>query len=237
METILKVAGGLLGLLVPYLFYITLNNGMNKSPIEGHRKIKYKGILGAVVILATLSVWLFSVARVLDYHSGDVIPKFTIPLVVFVLAGILCLANKRSQTVLSFTPLSTLVGVQAFRLAGIAFFFIAYLQILPETFQWAAFGDLLTGTLAILASKALQNGSSNARVLFWLFNIVGLLDLLNVAFLLLLYYPIWNDTLPTSESATQFSLVMIPAIAAPFAILLHLYSIIAAIKASKAERI
>ena len=233
METILKIAGGLLGLVVPYLFFIALNTGINKTDVDNQRRIKYRRILVAFVVLATISVWALSLGRILDYHEGDLVPKFAIPLIVFVLAGVLILDNKEFGTIISSTPLSTLVGVQVFRLAGIAFFFIAYLGILPDAFQSAALGDLLTGTLAILAGKSLQNRSDNARLLFWLFNIVGLLDLLNVAFLLMMYYPIWSDTLPSTESATKFSLVMIPAIAAPFAMLLHIYSIIAVVRTSK----
>ena len=51
---------------------------------------------------------------------------------------------------------------------------------LPETFAApAAFGDLLTGVLALLALIALRNSWSMARAAVWLFSIVGTIDLLN----------------------------------------------------------
>ena len=234
MEILLKIAGGLLGILVPILFYTTIRKGIQRSEIDDVSKAEYKRILETFVSVGTILVWILSLSKVLDYHEGDIVPRFAIPLVVIVFIGISLVASRDFQNILASTPLSMLVGVQAFRLAGIAFFIIAYLKILPASFQLAAYGDLLTGVLAIMASKALQNHSSNARMLFWLFNVVGILDLINVALMLMLHYPVWSDTVPTSESATQFSLVMIPAIAAPFAMLLHLYSIIAAAKRSEA---
>ncbi len=43
----------------------------------------------------------------------------------------------------------------------------------------AAYGDLVTGVLALLALIALRTGWAGALVLVWLFNIVGTVDLLN----------------------------------------------------------
>jgi hypothetical protein len=237
METFLKIAGELLGILIPFLFVATLNKGIKRTDFDEHLKTKYRRILVAIVVLGTVCVWALSLSKILDYHVGDLVPRFVLPLLGFVLIGLAISNNKDFQTILSLTPLSALVGVQVFRLAGLAFFLIAYLHILPTSFQLGGYGDLLTGILAILTSRAIQNRSNNARLLFWMFNIVGLLDLLNVAVLLLLYYPSWNFTMPTTESATQFSLVMIPAIAAPFAMLLHIYSIIVVLKVNPAEKI
>ena len=51
---------------------------------------------------------------------------------------------------------------------------------LPKTFAApAAFGDLLTGVLALLALIALRNSWSMAWVAVWLFSIVGTIDLVN----------------------------------------------------------
>ena len=43
----------------------------------------------------------------------------------------------------------------------------------------AAYGDLVTGVLALLALIALRTGRAGALVLVWLFNIIGTVDLLN----------------------------------------------------------
>ncbi len=51
---------------------------------------------------------------------------------------------------------------------------------LPGAFATpAAYGDLVTGVLALLALIALRTGWVRALALVWLFNIVGTVDLLN----------------------------------------------------------
>jgi len=229
METILKIAGGLLGIAIPFLFATNLDQGIKNSAFDARKKIKYRLILFWIIAVSTILVWVLSLSKILDYHEGDFIPRFAIPLVVFVILGLNLIRNKDFQIILSAMQLSRLVGVQVFRFAGIAFFIIAYLNILPRSFELAGYGDVLTGTLAILSSFALLKRSSNSMLVFWFFNAVGLLDLLNVAFLLLLYYPLWTHNIPTSEHATQFSLVMIPSLVAPIALLLHVYAIFNAI--------
>ncbi len=54
---------------------------------------------------------------------------------------------------------------------------------LPDTFaKPAAYGDLLTGILAILALLALRRDWPGALPLAWVVNIVGVIDLLNALF-------------------------------------------------------
>jgi hypothetical protein len=233
METILKIASGLLGLMIPLLFAMKLNQGIKNSNLDIWRKRKYRQILIASVSISTVLVWAFSLSGILEYHNGDMIPRFAIPLIVFAFIGLYLLKNKSFQGILFSIPLSSLVSIQIFRFAGTAFLIIAYLKILPQPFQLAGYGDILTGTLAILSSIALLKQSDNSRFLFWSFSIVGLLDLLNVAFLLLWYYPAWTDSLITSERASQFSLVMIPALVAPIALLLHAYAIFNALESKQ----
>ncbi len=50
-------------------------------------------------------------------------------------------------------------------------------------------------------------------------------DLLNVLRLLFVCYPIWNTATPSSAPAGDFALVMLPAMAAPGALMLHAYAI------------
>ena len=69
----------------------------------------------------------------------------------------------------------------AFRYIGMVFLVPGVLaQPLPDAFAIpAAYGDLLTGVLALLALIALRAGWVGAVALVWLFNIVGTVDLLN----------------------------------------------------------
>ncbi len=69
----------------------------------------------------------------------------------------------------------------AFRYMGMVFLVPGVVaQPLPAAFAIpAAYGDLVTGVLALLALIALRTGWVGAVVLVWLFNIVGTVDLLN----------------------------------------------------------
>ncbi len=69
----------------------------------------------------------------------------------------------------------------AFRYMGMVFLVPGVVeQSLPGAFaRSAAYGDLATGLLALLALIALRTGWAWALALVWLFNIVGTVDLLN----------------------------------------------------------
>ncbi len=69
----------------------------------------------------------------------------------------------------------------AFRYMGMVFLVPGVVaRPLPDAFAIpAAYGDLLTGVLALLALIALRAGWARALALVWLFNIVGTVDLLN----------------------------------------------------------
>ena len=69
----------------------------------------------------------------------------------------------------------------AFRHIGMVFLVRGIVaQPLPSSFaNPAAYGDLVTGMLALLALIALRTGWARSLALVWLFNIVGTVDLLN----------------------------------------------------------
>src|SRR5215469_6094225 len=58
----------------------------------------------------------------------------------------------------------------------------------PSQFAYpAAFGDLLAALLALIAIVALVRNSAGARLLVWVFNVVGTLDLFNAIILATIY--------------------------------------------------
>ncbi len=69
----------------------------------------------------------------------------------------------------------------AFRHIGMVFLVPGVVvQPLPGAFaNPAAYGDLVTGVVALLALIALRTGWAGALALVWLFNIIGTVDLLN----------------------------------------------------------
>jgi hypothetical protein len=75
--------------------------------------------------------------------------------------------------------LRPLLQLHTFRFAGLAFLVPGVISPdLPDAFaQPAAYGDLLTSLLALLAIATL--GSRVGTIIVWVFNIVGTVDLLN----------------------------------------------------------
>ncbi len=77
--------------------------------------------------------------------------------------------------------LPPLLALHALRHLGLVFLVPTVVgPALPASFAVpAAYGDLLAGLLALAAMGALRTRSSIAIPLTWLFNVVGLLDLIN----------------------------------------------------------
>jgi len=62
-----------------------------------------------------------------------------------------------------------------------------YAGISPQFAYPAAFGDLLAALLALIAIPALMRNTTEARLLVWVFNVVGTLDLFSAIALATIY--------------------------------------------------
>ena len=80
--------------------------------------------------------------------------------------------------------LTPLLFLHAFRHVGMVFLVPTVVgPALPAAFAVpAAYGDLLTALLALLAILGLRGQWGPARTLVWIFNLVGTVDLLNALF-------------------------------------------------------
>ena len=79
---------------------------------------------------------------------------------------------------------------------------------IPTQFTYpAAFGDLLTAVLALIAIPAVAAKARSAKFLVWLFNIVGSLDLLNAIILATVY-----DAAPFMGPAYWIPAFWVPAL-------------------------
>jgi hypothetical protein len=214
-----------LSVLAPLLFVYTFKRGISESSLPDERKIKFKKRLNIIIVLWVILVWVLSLTHVLSYHKGDLFPRFTVALAIPVLAGLLLFFSQDFKEVLSKTPLYLLVGSQGFRLLGVVFFTVAAIEGVPSAVGSAGYGDLLTGSLALIAGYLLYNKKTFAILTAALFNIVGLLDLLSISRTLLVYYPLYTTSASTTAPLTTFPVVLILAIVAPIALLLHIYSI------------
>jgi hypothetical protein len=225
LDSILTVLGGILGLAVPLLFAFAMRQGVARSSLSDAKKAAWRRIVSIGTIFWTVTIWGASLAQILNYHAGDTWPRIALPLFIPVILAMALLLQPTFRTIINNIPVATLVGVQTFRLAGFVFLIIPRLGHLPQAFVSGGYGDIATGLLAIIAGMMLARKSPGATFWFVLFSVVGMGDLLNVAGLLFYFYPSWNNAVPSSAALADFSLVMVPAIAAPIALILHLYAI------------
>jgi hypothetical protein len=236
MESVLKMAAASLGIVVPLLFLLALGQGIAKAAMDDRTKATMTKLSWGLIVAWTALVWVLSLAHVFEYHPGDKFPRFLLPLFLPVVVGVVFLMSGAFRTLVKSIPLSWLVGVQIFRLAGVAFIPIVMLNILPSPFVSGGYGDLATGLLALITTVLLSRKAAFGKTTFVAFSVVGLADLVNVLLLLLYYYPQWYTSVPNSAPAAAFSLVMIPALAAPIALLLHLFAILNVLQGGTADK-
>lgn len=87
------------------------------------------------------------------------------------------------------TLLLPILLLHAFRHLGLMFLTpgATYAGIPPQFAYPAAFGDLLAALLALIAILALVTNAASARLLVWVFNVEGTLDLFNAITLATIY--------------------------------------------------
>jgi hypothetical protein len=226
MTNMITAMACVLGVLAPILFIYTFFKGISQTSLSEESKSRLKKSVASIVVLWTAFIWIVSlVSNIFGYHEGDAIPRFTIALFIPVLIGLFAFLSKSFRNMLDHTPLSLMVGVQTFRLMGIMFLFVANEGLGPKEFVSSGYGDVATGSLALIAGLMLYKKAGGAKLAAWVFTLVGMFDLLNVSRILLTYYPSWFDGAPTTAGAGEFPLVLVMGIVAPVALLLHIYAI------------
>lgn len=146
----------------------------------------------------------------------------TLPLFIFYLFYVI--RSDWFQIVLENATLQSLVFIHVFRFVGI-FFLICYTyDALPRDFALAGgIGDIVAATLCLVVIYALNNKKSYAIPLTYLWNIIGILDILNVLFLAIITTrtAIENNEVGVGEFGT-FPFAWIPAFAPATIIFLHI---------------
>jgi len=126
-------------------------------------------------------------------------------------------------------PLHWMIGFQLYRALGVVFLVEWMLGALPGTFALpAGIGDVAIGLAAPFVAARLKRGESNARDIAILWNVLGLADLVVAVATGVLSSPGPLHVLAldsTSRVLTMLPLVLVPTVAVPFSILLHLISL------------
>ncbi|WP_190810375.1 hypothetical protein [Flagellimonas sp. S3867] len=137
--------------------------------------------------------------------------------------------RNRNHSIFTAIPLALPIAVQSFRAVIEVLFYFTFLnEILPVqvTFEGANY-DVLIGLSAIpMAVYAHRANPSKQILLAW--NIIGILVVLFAAFIFItsFYFPtIWGDAgIPLEFN--QFPYLLLPTFLMPFAVFLHVSSIV-----------
>jgi hypothetical protein len=146
----------------------------------------------------------------------------TIPLLVFYFTVVY--RSKIYNTLLGNVRLESLIRVHTFRFVGV-FFIISYAYgALPKTFALVGgIGDIFAATTAIFVANAVENRKENAHKLVFIWNIIGLWDIVNVivSAIITTKYAIENGTQGVIEM-TNFPFCWIAAFAPATIVFLHI---------------
>lgn len=185
------------------------------------------------VAAAVLGGWLVAsglLARADVYHqaSGQAAPWFGVA-VAGTLLGLL--AGTRIPVVARILAApgtaARLALPHTLRVVGVTFLIVMALGYLPAVFALpAGLGDIATGLAAPLVAVRLARGSGHARAVW--FNLFGILDLvvaLSIGFLAGLGP--WRPFVvtPSTEPLSMLPLALVPTVAVPLSVALHIVSL------------
>jgi hypothetical protein len=136
------------------------------------------------------------------------------------------LTIRSARAVVDEIPLDWMIGFQLYRALGVVFLVEWMLGALPGTFALpAGIGDVAIGLAAPFVAARLKRGASNAREMAILWNVLGIADLVVAVATAVLSTPGPLHVLAVDSSSralTMLPLVLVPTVAVPFSILLHL---------------
>ena len=147
------------------------------------------GFGSTAVVRIRIATWLaawfvvvviLAATRALYYEHGLGAPGLGIAVVVPI--AVLCIAVARTQALRAEfhrVPLWLLVGVHVVRLLGISFIILYTAGRLPAPFApIAGWGDIFVGATALPVAWLAYRQPTNVRPMLWVWNIVGVADLI-----------------------------------------------------------
>ena len=146
----------------------------------------------------------------------------TLPLLIFYLLFVS--KTKMYGRFLENTPLESIIRLHIFRLVGVFFLITYFYGALPKYFALSGgIGDIFAAVTAIFVANAVEKKKSYARPLTYVWNIVGLLDIINVAIAAVIStkLSIENGTKGVVAIA-EFPFCWIPAFAPATIVFLHI---------------
>ncbi|MGY4155546.1 hypothetical protein ACVINW_001388 [Bradyrhizobium sp. USDA 4461] len=202
--------------------------GLSRAGWVGGERTRYFLVIAIPAIAWLVAIWVFALHGGFLPAPGKGNPL--LPIAIFGSVGLWIAFLRRSSVideVLASIPPSWLIGIQTYRILGIAFLAQWMLGNISPAFAFpAGLGDVLTGILAPLAAiMAARSGTGKTVGLLW--NALGILDLVSAVTLGTLngagFLPPAANALAPPLGA--YPLVMVAAYTVPLSFILHFLSI------------
>lgn len=187
-----------------------------------------------LAVMIPLTLWLAVVwsAAINDVFKPGVVRLPLTPAAIFlpVIIGVpILLRSRRLAQLIDAMPATWLVALQLYRVFGMTFLVGWLYNRVPGIFALpAGIGDLATGLMAVPTAIWLASGSTEGRKAAIAWNVFGLLDFAVAISIGLMIAPgPFQVIVPSIPNATSgvYPTVLIPALAVPSSILLHVLSL------------
>jgi hypothetical protein len=219
----------LLASICVILILIGLNASLKKTGWEKTRQRKiFSGVALAIVLWTALILLLSYKGFLANFSKMPPRPALVmlIPLPVIILIAF----SKTGIQILRSVPSHWLIWMQSFRIVVellLLFAFISGKIPVQMTFEGRNF-DVLTGVLALPVGYLLAKKKRYASKLAIVFNITGMLLLLNILVIAILSMPtpfryFMNE--PSNTLVAQFPFILLPAVLVPIAYAMHIFSL------------
>jgi len=194
-------------------------------------------------VAAWLSGWfilvvILAATRALYYEHGLGTPG--LGLAVALPIAILCVTVARIKSLREGfyrAPLWLLIGVHTVRLLGISFIVLYAVGRLPAPFApVAGWGDIFVGATAPMVAWLAYRRSTNAQTIVWIWNIIGIVDLIAAVGLGVMSSPgplrlIFAE--PSSAIMTTLPWLLIPGFLVPLLMSVHIAIFLRLVKDKK----
>jgi hypothetical protein len=181
-----------------------------------------------------LGAWLLAASSLAEAHVFRQEPGETVPWIGVAAAGSLAVyllatgLQAVSATLAAPSMPARLATLQSFRVVGVVFLILWVLGDLPALFALpAGLGDVAIGLAAPFVASRLARSPERRTSAIW-FNLLGLFDLVVAVGLGFLAAPgplRAFDVTPSTEALSLLPLVLIPTVAVPLAVALHVVSL------------
>lgn len=223
------IAWTLITLLCLLIIIIGLKKVLDKTSWGYKKKINF-----LIIAIASISLWtlLLVVLSFSGFFSdfSKMPPKPLFALLLPLPFIILFTFSTSGKQLLLAVPPHWLIYMQTFRIAVEILLLLAFLKkLLPVqmTFEGRNF-DILTGILAIPAGYLVAQKKLKAKWTILLFNIIGILLLMNILAIAVLSMPIpirYFINEPANTIVAEFPFILLPGVLVPIAYSFHIFSL------------